>query len=168
MSIIETKRKIHFIPFTSSKGKKKSQFADSPTMTLSVKFKMLHFSNSLVNELDLEGKFIKLFFEPTKKIIGFQVRKSVNGDNLKDWKLVKRYAGRKGTIAAYKCAVGGIINEFNGTLHKDSYKELPVCRYVERQGLDAGNEYFYIQINDNPEELRKGLGNEEIGNSTSD
>jgi hypothetical protein len=167
MAIKETARKIHFMPYIGGRGGSKAEDTASPTMSLSVKYSMLSFSKSLMLELGLEGKFIKLYFEPTRKIIGFQLKNALSEADLKSkaWKLVKPFKNQD----TWKVSVGKMIAEFSGRLTKESYKNLPVKKYVERQGvMSSGDVFYYVQLIDNPGELGKGMGNDEMEDSEAE
>lgn len=144
MAIKETTKKIHFTEFIPGK-KKLVVDASTPTVTVSVKYNSFTFPNSTVIEMGLEGKLIKLFYEPTKKIIGFKIiDKAVSQEELKSLKLVKLDPNPK--LRNFKFQLGKMLSEFQG-LKQDSYKNLPISKYVERQDKLGGAEvYFYVTL----------------------
>lgn len=142
MAIKETTKKIHFTEFIP--GRKKLEVdASAPTVTVSVKYNQFTLPNSTILEMGLEGKLIKLFYEPAKRIIGFKIiDKAVGQEELKTLKLVKLDP----TLKHYKFQLGKMLSEFQG-LKQDSYKHLPIHKYVERQDKIGGAEvYFYVQL----------------------
>lgn len=155
MSIQETQRKIHFVPFDGRRGRPKDD-SPSPTLSINRKYGMVTFSKAIINELGLEGKFVHLYYEPTRKIIGFQVKTSVNQSLMKQWKMVKKNP----TTGVWKATITKILGEFRG-LTRESYLDLPVKKYVEKDDLlNRGEVFYYVQLVEDPEELKKGVGND--------
>lgn len=107
-----------------------------------------------------DGMFIKFYFEPIKKIIGWQLRKQIAQNEMKAWKLVKPHEKAKN----YKASISKMIKQFHGRLTKEAYSELPIQKYREINPLsEYKNEVFYfVELIDNPEELKKGVGNKDL------
>lgn len=163
MAIKETTKKIHFMPYVAKKGREKDT-DPAPTVTVNRKYNYILFSKSAIKEMGLDGKFLHFYFEPIKKIIGWQVRETIQQSDMKAWRLVK--APKAGN---WKTTIKKMLDEFNGRLTKVSYEALPVQRYREINPLsEYKNQVFYfIELIDNPEELKKGVGNHELGESTT-
>lgn len=139
MAIEETRKKIHFSPYTTVKGRKEDN-STAPTAAVSVKYGTITFSKGLVRETSMEGKFVRLYYEPTKKIVGWQLREKIAQEEMKVWKLCK--PGQSGT---WSLGIGKMLNEFNGRLKSESYLSLPVQKYREMDKLDShANEIFYF------------------------
>lgn len=160
--IQETQRKIHFTPFELKRGREKDT-SPVPTLTLNTETGGLVFSKSLMTELSLEGKFVKFFYEPVKRIIGFQIRHVVTDGELKTWKLVKS----SGNTGIWKVSIGRLLHQFNSVPTKKLYSLMPVKKYIEKDAIfGKGEVYYYVQLIDDPDFLlRQGLGNEDIGDS---
>ncbi len=158
MSIKETHRKIHFTPFEIKKGRDVDD-SPSPTMTLKTETGALRFSKSLITELNLDGKFVKLYYEPTKRIIGFQFKSTATDNELKSWKLVKRNP----VTGTWTVTINKMLNQFNSKPTKDLYSMMPVRKYVDSTGvMNRGDVFYYVQLIDNPDELKKGVGNDTL------
>lgn len=153
--IKETTKKIHFIPYTPTKGKEPDTDLP-PVATVNRKFGYMTFGSKAIAKMGAEGMFIKFYFEPVKKIVGWQLRKEVNQAEMKSWKLVKAHPKSK----SYKATIGKLLAQFDGRLTKESYQDLPIQKYREINPLsEYKNEVFYfVELIDNPEELKKGVG----------
>lgn len=156
--IEETKRKIHFIPYTGGRGKEKDT-SPAPTITLSRKYNSLSFSRAAILEMGMDNKFVRFYFEPIKKIIGWQIKPGVTQQDMKQWKIVKQKPN-----GGWQTNVKKLLDQFEGRLTKEVYKGLTVQKYREIGALsEYKNEtFFFVELVDNPEELKKGLGNEKV------
>jgi len=95
--------------------------------------------------------FISFYYDSTRKIIGWKVKGELSENQLKSkkYKLVKSNP----RSAAYVTTIQGILEQVNGQLTKDKYKNLEVKKYVEKQGiLDKGEVYYYVQLKDTYED----------------
>lgn len=138
MAIPETRKKIAFTPWTTTKGAPKASHETVPTASVYKKFGTLQFSKTLISETGMAGKFIRLYFEPTRKIIGWQLRTKVEQEEMKVWKLVR--PTKSGT---WSLGIRKMLNEIR--LSKDSYPKLPVQKYREMSLLEHHhNEVFYF------------------------
>lgn len=156
MAIEETKKKIHFVPYTTVKGRTKD-VSPPPTASVSVKYGTIQFSAGLIREAAMEGKFVRLYYEPTKKVIGWQVREKIDQTEMKVWKLCR--PSKNGT---WILGVGKLLGELKGKLHKDSYLSMPVKKYREMERLDEhANEIFYfVELVDEVDTKGEIIGNE--------
>lgn len=138
-----TTRTIHFIPYDPKKGRTKDT-EEAPTCTVSAKFGLISFSKKAVDQLQMDGKLVRFFFDSTKKIVGWQVQsKSMELAATKNWKLVK---ANKTGMAQF--SINGILKSFIG-LTKDSYKKLEIKKYVVTQGvLEKGQQYYYVKVDE--------------------
>lgn len=144
MAIKETIRKIHFRSYSAVKGKPVDN-DPAPTVIVSRKYNTLTFSKGCITATQMSGKFVKLFYEPTKKIIGWQAREGTfNQEELKQWRLCK--PAKNGI---WVMGVKGILDQFAG-LNKDSYHGLEVKRYREMGKLEAfsGETFHYVEVRD--------------------
>lgn len=136
----------------------------APTATVNTKFGYITFGSKAIQEMGANGMFIKFYFEPIKKIIGWQLRKQVEQNEMKVWKLVTPHAKARN----YKASISKMIKQFDGRLTKESYADLPIQKYREINALsEYKNEVFYfVELIDQPEELKKGMGNKELADMT--
>lgn len=152
--IKETTKKIHFTPYTIAKGR--SVDTDpAPVATVNKKFGYLSFGGKAITEMDMDGKFIKFYFEPVKRIIGWQLRTEVKHEDMKSWKLIKQLPNK-----TWKVSVRKLLEQFNGRLTRESYSNTPVQKYREINPLsEYKNEVFYfVELINDPDELKKGIG----------
>lgn len=145
--IPQTHRKIDFIEYIPGKTAQ-DRSSDKPlTLTVSAKFGMVHFNKTLCYELGMIDKFIRLFYEPHKKIIGWRIlERSIEHEKMRGIKLVKLNESTK----SYKVSIHKMLREFKGL--KDAYPELPVKKYVDQDMLNKGDTYYYVKLKDNKEE----------------
>lgn len=157
--IEETKKKIHFVPYTATKGREKDTSA-APTININIKHSKLVFGRTVIQETGMQDKFFRLFYDPTKKIIGWQVRSQFQLANLKNWKLCKPNK----TNGCYSVQIKKLLEQFNGTLTKESYKSVPVQKYREIGQLSEFKDeiFYFVELVNEPDELRKGIGNKTI------
>lgn len=136
-----THRAIHLVPYQRKSGKIKDT-SEAPTVNVSKKYGTITFNKSCVRELGMDGQFIRLFYEPVKKIIAWKLEIKFTGDDNKGWKLVK---ARKSGTALF--GIGSMMRDFNGGLKKDSYPGLEVKKNVIVAGtLEKGDTYYYVEI----------------------
>lgn len=135
----KTQRKIHFVEWTSHKGRGKKSKEELPTVSLNVKFGILNFGKKAISRLAMDKNWIKTYYEPSKKIIGWTKRGSVPQEEMKNYKLVE--LDKHGQ---FKIFVKGIVDQFIG-LKEESYK-LEVQTYKDYHSLLDDKTYYYIKI----------------------
>lgn len=152
--ITETTKKILWVPYVVTKGRTVDT-NPAPVATINRKFGYLSFGGKAIEEMGMNGKFIKFYFEPTKKVIGWQLRTEIKQEEMKNWKLVKQLPNK-----TWKVTITKLLAQFNGRLTKGSYTHLPVQKYREINPLsEYRNEVFYfVELVEDPEELKKGIG----------
>ncbi len=139
MAIEETKKKIHFRPWVNEKGRP-VDVTPPPTVNVSKKYGTITFSKGAVRETNMTGKFVKLFYEPTKKIIGWQTREKIEQHEMKTWKLCT--PTKSGT---WVLGIKKLLDEFNDSLTSETYVGLKVQKYREMGPLDQySNQTFYF------------------------
>lgn len=154
--IKEVHRKIEFSPYNPTRGKDKDT-SDAPTCNVNNKSHQFTFSKSCIQELSMDGKFVRLFYAPNR-IIGFQIRNSVNQTEMKTWRMVR--AGK--TTGIYIVGIRKLLEQFNGSLKRPLYNKLPVKKYIEKEGImEKGSVYYFVQLVENPELLKLGVGDGE-------
>lgn len=137
-----TTRTIYFIPYSAKVGRKVD--TDSPpTASIDTKHCILRFGRRTLQKLNMDGKFVRFFFDPDKNILGWQIQDRPMGlDEAKSWKLTKM--NRSGVATFW---VTGILQKFRG-LTKDSYLGLEIKRYVvtNQSVIEKGQTYYYVQV----------------------
>lgn len=136
------KRRYTIRPYVTVKGKPRDT-RTAPTVTVSKKYGTIVFSKGCIDQLGMAGKFVKLFYEPTKRVIGWQVRDRIDQNEMKLWKLCK--PAKAGT---WVMGVKRMLDEFNGALRQQSYPGLEVQRYREMGPLDeySGQTFFFVEV----------------------
>ena len=139
--MIETTHKaFQFIPYQRRSGRVKDT-SKAPTVLVSKKYKNITFNRACVEELKMQGQFIRFFYEPVKKIVAWKLDVKFSGDDNKGWKLV--VVRKNGSVIF---SIGSMIRDFNGSLTQDSYR-LDVRKNVVTQGLmDKGDTYYYVEV----------------------
>lgn len=143
--IQQVKRQIYFQPYTPTKGRRKNTDAP-PTVTIYKKLGKIVFSRQTVSTLGMDQRFIAFYFDPTKKIIGWRIKDTLqNGETIGrscKWKLVKTNVN-----GVYVTTITGIMSAFNGSLTQDIYKALEIKKYVETEGiLERGTVYYFVDM----------------------
>jgi hypothetical protein len=141
--IKETKRKIHFITYIPTKGRPKDE-SKPPYASVSKKYGVLKFGKKAINALEMDKKFIKLFYEPVKKIIGWQITNHLNEGQLKskEWRPITPNKINGTAVISIK----PIIDMFNGSLTEDSYK-CEIFKYREQSDiLSRGDVTYFVKV----------------------
>lgn len=150
--MLETTHKIIHLQYIGKGSKKIVNKEDIPTCYVSRKHGTLIFTRKAVTDLGMDGMFVKIMCEPTKKIIAWKIEKSVNLQAAKDWRLVKKKVGGQ-----WVTSITAILKSFNGSLRQDSYSDLLIKKNVTpaAAGLDAGDTFYYIELKDQERDLSK-------------
>lgn len=143
MAIPETRKKMHFVPFDIKRGRSKD---NSPTPTITISKGLLRFNKSLMVELALEGKFVKFFFDPLKKVIGFKMVDLLDQRDMKNWKLVR--GTKMGGV--WSVSIKRMLEaNFGESTAKKVYPMLPVQKYIESSDImERGQQYYFVEIVD--------------------
>jgi len=152
MAIEETKKKIHFTPYAAVKGRSKDT-SPAPTASVSKKYGTIQFSKGLITETGMDGKFVRLYYEPTKKIIGWRLREKIDQTEMKVWKLCR--PSKNGT---WVLGIGKMLGEFSGRLKQDAYLSMPVQKYREVEKFDphTGEVFYFVELMEPVEDAKKG------------
>lgn len=159
--IKETTKKLHLIPYTRAKGKAVDT-SDAPTINLNRKSGVMWFGQSALNEMGMTDKFVRFYFEPVKKIIGWQIQEQVNQSEMKMWKLCTPYKSKSGN-PHWTASLKKMLAQMP-SVKKDKYHAVPIQKYREINPLsEYKNQVFYfVELVDEPEELKKGAGNYQV------
>ena len=148
--IEETRKKIHFVPFDINKGRD-TDTSDAPRVKLTMG--SLRFTKSLLTELNLDGKFVRFFFDPIKKVVGFQVKEQVELRALKGegkWKMVRQNKSNHSWTVTIKKMLRA---NFGEKIAEKNYPMAPIKKYVEMTDvLSKGQVYYFFEIVDEVKE----------------
>lgn len=144
MTIEETTKKINFLAYNPDLPVKKD-VTDLPTVTVSLKYNKIVFGSVLIRETGMDGKFVRLFYEASRKIIGWQIRDHVEQKEMKLWKLVRPNGKNK----VYAISITKILSQMRG-LQKDAYSKIVVQKYREVQPLSQhkGEVFYFVELKD--------------------
>lgn len=147
--IQQTTRRIHFTPYIGGRRKKEINEESQATCTVNRRLGYITFNSSLCSEIGMDNKFVRMFSEPTKKIIGWRViDEKVNQTKMSGLKLIKLHPKTRNA----KISILPMFKDFMG-LKSDSYKRLPVKKYVENQDiLDRGATYYFVTLKEPTEQ----------------
>lgn len=92
----------------------------------------------------MAGKFVRLYYDPIRKVIGWRVRASVDQGDMKVWKLCRPNA----TNGNWGLNIKKMLDDFNGRLKKDTYQALPVQKYREMNPLEehSGEVFYFVEL----------------------
>lgn len=150
MAIAETKKKIHFQPYVATKGRIKDT-DPAPTATVSRKYNRITFTRALIQETGMAGKFVRLYSEPGKKIVGWQLREEVEQGEMKSWKLC-----RVTPSGNWGMNIKKMLDGFLG-LTREKYV-LPVQKYREMDALDPhhGEVFYFVALAEQADKKNEG------------
>lgn len=141
--IKETTKKINFYSATLATGKKQEEKA--PTVNVSVKFGRITFPTKLMDEIGMEGKFVKMYYEPQRRIIGWRLRDTVSQPEMKEWRLCTKHKATKN----FGMPITALLKEFKGGFKKSSYI-VPVQKYREMSKTSEhhGQIFYFAEVKD--------------------
>lgn len=138
--IEETKRKIHFTAFDIKKGRSKDT---SAVPTMAIYQGSLRFNKSVIDELSLDGKFVRFYYDPTKQIIGFQVKHEIAQTQMRTWKMARQNK----TSGLWSVSIKKLLRELGEETESKNYYSMPVHKYVEQsEMMNRGEVYYYVRL----------------------
>lgn len=146
--ISETKRKIHFLQYNPKKAR--APLADAvPTVSVSTKYNKLVFGGPAIRETGMSGKFVRVYYEPNRKIIGWQVKDKLEHYELKSWKLCRPNA----IAGTWNISITKMLAEMRGLKKDKTYSNLPVQKYREMAPLSEhnGEIFFFVEVKEQDE-----------------
>ncbi len=152
--IKETTKKIHFIAYESKRGRSKD-VNDAPTMTLFVDKGMLQFSRYAIESMQMNNRFVRFFYDPTKKIIGWKVEDTVDQSEMKLWRMCKTHKN-----GMWQVSIKRMLDMFQ--LGRKGlakvYRDMPVMKYRDIGLMTAPNDtYFYVEVKEEYAEKKEVL-----------
>lgn len=142
MPIKETTKRIHFIPYYPKKGRQKD-LSDTPTVNVFAKAGRIQFGRIACQQMQMEGKFVRFYYEPIKKIIGWKVTDQVDQREMKLWKVCRPHNN-----GVWQVSINRMLDQFQGRDKLEVvYKNLPIQKYRNIEMMALPNDtYFYIEL----------------------
>lgn len=140
MTAERTLQKIHFVEYTSKRGRTKGDKDDFAKVSVNVKFGIMSFGKKALSKLGMDSNWIKIYFEPSKKIIGWVIKGKIAQEEMKTHKLVK-----KNVNGQFVVSVSGILKQFIG-LKKEHYTDLEVKKYRDYNSMLDDQTYYYVKL----------------------
>lgn len=141
--IKETTRKLNLISYVPQRGKPKDT-EKPPMLSLNTKFGNLVFGAKAIRALDMEGKWMKLFYEPTRRIIAWRLTDKLENEEIqsKEYRLVKPNP-KSGVLIV---SIQGILKSFVNVKENFTYK-CEIKRYREMSDLmNRGEIFHFVQL----------------------
>lgn len=144
MIIKEVTKRIHFLAYNPDK-KALPKEEESPTVVVNTKYSNIVFGKHVLRETQMAGKFVRFYYEPQRKIIGWQLAEQVNQAEMKLWKVC---IPNKST-GVWNVGIGKMLKEMR-LKEGHSYTALPVQKYREKALIsEHKNDVFYfVEVKD--------------------
>lgn len=157
LMIKETKKKIKFLEFRPSGGRPNNK-SGTPTTTLFSERGTLQFNRYAVDQMKMSGSFVRFFYEPAKRVIGWQVSTTYDERNPKLWKKCKTHKNGMWVVAIKKLLDRFTVgNKALATV----YRDMPVMKYTEQKQAVGGGVYtstfYYVELSDEYAEIKKNV-----------
>lgn len=153
--VIETTHKIFHLQSSEKYSKKDVQTEAIPTVWVSKKHSTMVFGKTCITNLAMEGKFIRVFFDVSKKIIAWKIKDKITlGVDDRNWRIIK--AKKLGSAVV---SIRPVMKQLENSLRDDSYPGLEVKKNVApvQAGLDAGDTFYYVELKDKERDLSKAV-----------
>lgn len=148
--IEETKKKIHFMPYSVKKGRVKDT-NKPPTASVAMKYSRLTWGKKAIRDMGMGGKFVRLYFEPNRKIIGWRITDKLSEAELKS--KVWRLCNPAPSTGVWHWSIKGMLDQMK--LKEDhTYKDLEIKRYREMGIADqySGEVFYFIEVKEDNNE----------------
>ncbi len=152
--IKETTNKINFLPYIPKRGRAKNTDAP-PTITLFVEKGRMQFNRYAVDQMQMVGKFVRFFYEPTRKIIGWKVQDTVDQSEMKLWKVCRTHKNGMWFISVNKMLD---LFPLGRKALSPVYRDMVVKKYRDIGLLSKSNDtYYFVELKGEYAEKEKGL-----------
>lgn len=152
--IKETTTKINFLSFQPKPGRVKDT-NEPPTITLFAEKGKMQFNRYAIEQMQMHGKFVRFFYEPVKKVIGWKITDKVNQSDMKLWKVCKTHKN-----GVWQVSVRQMLELFQLGRKglAPTYRNMVVKKYRNIEMLAEPNDtYFFVELREEyaerPEEL---------------
>lgn len=143
MAIKETSKKIHLLPYYPKKGRVKDTSA-VPTVNVFAHAGRLQFSRYAIDEMHMQGKWVRFFYDPVKKIIAWKVQDQIEQGEMKIWRQCRMHKN-----GIWPVSIKRLLDEFQ-TGRKglaEKYKAIPVQKYRETGIMSKPNDtYYFVEL----------------------
>lgn len=141
--IKETTRKMHLLSYTPKRGRRKDQ-SEVPTVTVFIEQGRMQFPRYAVEQMQMNGKFVRFYYDPVKKIIAWKVETKIEHADMKLWKVCRTHKN-----GVWSVSIGKMIELFQ--LGKKGfsaiYRNVPIEKYREIGIMTKPNDtYFFIEL----------------------
>ncbi len=145
--IKETTKKLHLLPYHPKRGRLKDT-SDAPTITIFGKVGRIQFGRDAVEQMSMEGKFVKFYFDPIKRIVAWKITDKVDQREMKLWKVCRLHVN-----GVWQLTLKKMFMEFQGSDKLlDKYKNLPIQKYRNVEMMALPNEtYYFVQLKETKE-----------------
>lgn len=149
MAIKETTKKLHLLPYYPRRGRIKDT-SDEPTVTIFGKVGRIQFGRYAVEQMGMEGKFVKFYFDPIKKIVAWKITDRVEQHEMKLWKVCRLHVN-----GVWQLTLKKMFAEFqNSDKLLEKYKYLPIQKYRNTDMMALPNEtYYFVQLKESAEDV---------------
>lgn len=136
----ESKKVIEFIEYKPTYGGRTP--SDRGHATVSTKYKLITFPGKVLDGFGWRGQFMKFYYEPTKKIIGWKVKKSVSLEELSDWIEVKTHSSSN----QFRVSLTGMINDIPGLPKDHTFNKMEIERYEDKRLMSSNDVYYFVTL----------------------
>ncbi len=147
--IKETTRKINFLAYNPKKGRQKDE-RQAPTVNVFADAGRIQFGRYALEQMAMEGKFVRFYYEPIKKIIGWKVcNEVINQKEMKLWKVCNSHSN-----GVWQVSIKKMLEQFQGKEHLAvKYKNVQVKKYRETGIMSLPNDtYYYVVLQEEEED----------------
>lgn len=140
--IEETKKKIHFVAFVPGQEIKEKPI----TAIVSTKNNGITIGAKAIKEMGMAGKFVRFYYDAGKKIVGWQMRDSVEQSEMDLWKLCQ-----PNTSGTWTAGIGKILRTMS-LKEETSYPALEIKKYRENGKLEnhSGKTFYFVEVKEEP------------------
>lgn len=150
--IKETTNKINFIAYRPTRGRAKN-VNDAPTITLFVSKGKIQFNRYALEQMQMQGKFVRFFYEPVKKVIGWKVESQVSQNDMKLWRVCRTHENGVWLVSVQKMLD---LFQLGRKGLAPTYRNMEVKKYRNVEMLSAPNDtYFYVELKEEYAEREK-------------
>lgn len=140
----ETTKKIHFLPYTKRMVNMVGK-SDTPVASVTTKYNRIAWGKHALAAMGMQGKFVKLYFVPDKKVIGWRITDKLTDTELKSkaWKLCKP-SPQNGT---WFWTIKKMLDQMK-LKEGASYTNLEIQKYREMGLTDeyVGKVFYFIEL----------------------
>lgn len=138
MLALESKKVINFIEYSPTFGRN-IDFGRGQA-SINCKSGVITFPKKTIEGFGWQNQFMKFYYEPTKKIIGWKVRPEIKQEEMKTWSLAKQAASGQ-----VRVSIGGILKSMNFK-KAESFHKLEIEKWNDTRVLSEGDTYYFVKL----------------------